>query len=107
MDSGTYCPVGTPSKSKKIRIVKEELLGLFRVSQDLPFPSFQEGDQQRALCFLGGRVEGGRKGGRQSLRRTNLGGEISSSLLDVKSQKTNFVFNHWDLSKELGVKNAP
>ena len=62
MDSGTYCPVGTPSKSKKIRIVKEAPLGLFRVSQDLPFPSFQEGDQQRALGFLGGRGGGGEKG---------------------------------------------
>ena len=37
---------------------------------------------------------------------TNSGEEINCLLLDVKSQKLNLVFNHWNLSKVLGVKMA-
>lgn len=36
--------------------------------------------------------------------KINLGAEISCSSLDVKSQKPRFVFDRWNLSKELGGK---
>ena len=37
---------------------------------------------------------------------TNFGEEINYTFLEVKSQKLNFVFKHWNLSKVLGVKMA-
>lgn len=36
--------------------------------------------------------------------KINLEEEISCSFLDVKSQKPNFAFDHWNLSKGLGGK---